>query len=102
MINPTRMNLITTKRRIAMAKKGYNVLKRKREVLVIEFLRLLKQSKQDRTYLNKLMLNAYRSVTIASAYVGDFELAVNSAARARGGAHRHNPQGSHGRADSQR
>jgi V/A-type H+/Na+-transporting ATPase subunit D len=74
MINPTRMNLITTKRKIAMAKKGYNVLKRKREVLVIEFLRLLKQSKQDRTYLNKLMLNAYRSVTIASAYVGDFEL----------------------------
>ena len=74
MINPTRMNLIVTKRRIVMAKKGYNVLKRKREVLVIEFLRLLKQSKQNRTYLNKIMANAYRSVTIASAYVGDFEL----------------------------
>lgn len=74
MINPTRMNLITTKRRIGMAKKGYNVLKRKREVLVIEFLALLKQSRQDRTYLNKLMEKAYRSVTIASAYVGDFEL----------------------------
>ncbi len=74
MINPTRMNLITTKRRIVMAKKGYNVLKRKREVLVIEFLRLLKQSRQDRTYMNKLMDSAYRSVTIASAYVGDFEL----------------------------
>ena len=52
MINPTRMNLITTKKRIAMAKKGYGMLKRKREVLVIEFLRLLKQSKQDRGYLN--------------------------------------------------
>jgi V/A-type H+/Na+-transporting ATPase subunit D len=74
MINPTRINLITTRRRIVMAKKGYNVLKRKREVLVIEFLRLLKQSKQDRGYLNKLMQNAYKSVTIASAYVGDFEL----------------------------
>jgi V/A-type H+-transporting ATPase subunit D len=74
MISPTRMNLITTKRRIAMAKRGYNVLKRKREVLVIEFLHLLKESRQDRGYLNKLMFNAYRSVTIASAYVGDFEL----------------------------
>lgn len=74
MINPTRINLITTRRRIVMAKKGYNVLKRKREVLVIEFLRLLKQSRQDRSHLNKLMQNAYRSVTIASAYVGDFEL----------------------------
>jgi V/A-type H+-transporting ATPase subunit D len=74
MINPTRINLITTRRRIVMAKKGYNVLRRKREVLVIEFLRLLKQSRQDRSYLNKLMQNAYRSITIASAYVGDFEL----------------------------
>ncbi len=74
MINPTRMNLITTKRRIGMARKGYNVLKRKREVLVIEFLALLKQSRQDRTHLNMLMEKAYRSVTIASAYVGDFEL----------------------------
>ncbi len=64
-----------------MAKKGYNVLKRKSEVLVIEFLRLLKQSKQDRGYLNKLMRNAYKSVTIASAYVGDFELAVDCASR---------------------
>ena len=74
MINPTRINLITTRRRIAMAKKGHSVLKRKREVLVIEFLRLLKQSRQDRGQLNKLLENAYNSVTMASAYVGDFEL----------------------------
>lgn len=74
MINPTRMNLIITKRRRAMAKKGYNVLKRKQEVLVLEFLRLLKQSRQDRSHMNVLMQNAYRSVTMASAYVGDFEL----------------------------
>jgi len=74
MISPTRMNLITTKRRIVMARKGHRVLKRKREVLVIEFLRLLKESKQDRSYLNRLLEQAYKSVTIASAYVGDFEL----------------------------
>jgi V/A-type H+-transporting ATPase subunit D len=74
MISPTRINLITTRRRIVMAKKGHNVLKRKREVLVLEFLRLLKQSRQDRSYLNTLMGNAYKSITIASAYVGDFEL----------------------------
>ena len=78
MISPTRINLITTRRRIAMAKKGHNVLKRKREVLVLEFLRLLKQSRQDRSYLNTLMANAYRSITIASAYVGDFELESTS------------------------
>ncbi len=74
MISPTRMNLITTKRRRTLAKKGYNVLKRKREVLVMEFLKLLKQSRQDRSRMNKTIQNAYRSVTMASAYVGDFEL----------------------------
>ncbi len=74
MINPTRMNLITTKRKIAMARKGYNVLKRKREVLVIEFLKMLKHSRQNRSHLNGLVHDAYESVTLASAYVGDFEL----------------------------
>ena len=74
MISPTRMNLITTKRRRTLAKKGYNVLKRKREVLVMEFLKLLKQSRQDRSRMNEIIQNAYKSVTMASAYVGDFEL----------------------------
>ncbi|MDE1871149.1 MAG: V-type ATP synthase subunit D [Candidatus Micrarchaeota archaeon] len=74
MISPTRMNLIIAKRRKAMAKKGYNVLKRKQEVLVMEFLRLLKQSRQDRSHMNLLVQRAYESVTMASAYVGDFEL----------------------------
>lgn len=74
MINPTRMNLIATKRRMAMARKGHSVLKRKREVLVIEFLKLLRDSKGNRDELNALMQKAYRSVTLASAYVGDFEL----------------------------
>ena len=57
-----------------MARKGYNILKKKREVLVLEFLKLLKQSKKDRSDLNKLVQSAYRSVTIASTYVGNFEL----------------------------
>ncbi len=74
MINPTRINLINTRKRIAMARKGHSVLKRKREVLVIEFLKMLKQSRQDRSYLNRLMESAYKSVTIASAYAGDLEL----------------------------
>ena len=74
MISPTRMNLIVSKRKMAMAKKGHNVLRRKQEVLVMEFLRLLKQSRQDRSHMNELMQKAYRSITMASAYSGDFEL----------------------------
>ncbi len=73
-ISPTRMNLINLKKRIVVAKKGHGILKRKREVLVIEFLRLLKQSKESRSALNALIQQSYKSVTVASTYVGNFEL----------------------------
>ncbi|MEM3572555.1 MAG: V-type ATP synthase subunit D [Candidatus Micrarchaeaceae archaeon] len=73
-INPTRMNLINLRRRAAMANKGYGILKRKREVLVMEFLKMLKMSKNDINYLNAIMERAYKGVAIASAYVGNFEL----------------------------
>lgn len=73
-VNPTRMNLINLKRRVAMARKGYGILKRKREVLVMEFLKMLKMSKNDISYLNAIMEKAYKGVAIASAYIGNFEL----------------------------
>jgi len=74
MPNPTRMNLINLRRSIALAQKGHSVLKKKREVLVIEFLKLLQASKADREYLFNMLQNAYKSVAIASAYIGNFEL----------------------------
>ena len=74
MINPTRMNLINLKKRTVIARKGYSILKRKREVLVIEFLKLLKESKGSRSTLNDIIKSSYRTVAIASSYVGNFEL----------------------------
>ena len=80
MINPTRMNLINLKKRTVIARKGHSILKRKREVLVIEFLKLLKESKESRSALNEIIKNSYRTVAIASAYVGNFELEVHPVA----------------------
>jgi len=74
MPNPTRMNLINLKRNIALARKGHDILKRKREVLVLEFLRLLQESKSDRNYLQSLIQESYKTVAIASTYVGNFQL----------------------------
>lgn len=68
------MNLMNLKKTRAMAKKGHTILERKKEVLVIEFMKLLQQSKNDRNYLYNLMQGAYKTVAIASTYVGDFEL----------------------------
>ena len=68
------MNLINVKKNIKVATKGHDLLKRKREVLVIEFMKLLKLSGADRDYLNKVLRRAYSVVAVSSAYAGDFEL----------------------------
>ncbi|MGI0100897.1 MAG: V-type ATP synthase subunit D [Candidatus Micrarchaeaceae archaeon] len=74
MISPTRTNLINTRKSMRLASRGHDMLKRKREVLVVEFLRLLKESTNGREYLQQLLQEAYRSLAVASTYVGDFEL----------------------------
>lgn len=73
-ITPTRMNLITTRRRAVMARRGYGILKKKREVLVLEFLKLLKSAGKDRDYMYEVLQRAYKTLGIAYAYVGNFEL----------------------------
>ncbi len=73
-LNPTRINLITLKKRAGVAEKGHSILKRKREVLVIEFLKLLNQSKNDRSYLNDVMRSAYKIAITSNAFIGNFEL----------------------------
>jgi V/A-type H+-transporting ATPase subunit D len=73
-VNPTRINLINTRKSRILAVKGHDLLKRKREVLVIEFLKLLKESTNDRDYVQKMLQEAYKSLAIASTFVGDFEL----------------------------
>ncbi|MGC8648933.1 MAG: V-type ATP synthase subunit D [Candidatus Micrarchaeia archaeon] len=77
-VNPTRINLINTKKSIVLAKKGHSLLKRKREVLVIEFLKLMKESTHDRDFLYPLLQESYKNVAIAYSYVGDFELEQSS------------------------
>lgn len=68
------MNLINLKRRVVIAKKGHDILKKKREVLVIEFMKMLKQSSESRSKLNEQVQGSYNMVETASTYVGNFEL----------------------------
>ncbi len=73
-VNPTRINLINTRKAKVLATKGHDLLKRKREVLVIEFLKLLKESTNDRDYVQRLLQDSYKVLAVASTFVGDFEL----------------------------
>jgi V/A-type H+-transporting ATPase subunit D len=72
------MNLIEVKRRTRTASRGYSILKRKREALVLEFMKLLKQSGGGRDYLYEVMQRAYKTMATSSTYVGNFELEVTA------------------------
>ncbi len=72
--NPTRMELLKTKSRIKLAKNGHNLLKQKRDALIMEFFKILKKAKDLRGELNEKMGVAYKSLSVAHAYHTTFEL----------------------------
>ncbi|MBD6955797.1 MAG: V-type ATP synthase subunit D [Thermoplasmatales archaeon] len=69
-IKPTRMELLKLKKRIALARRGLELLKFKRAALVMEFFKLLQRSKNLRTNLEEISRKAYETVKIAEIYHG--------------------------------
>ncbi len=69
-VKPTRMELLKLKKRIILAKRGLDLLKLKRAALVMEFLKLIKKSKNLRSDLEKAAIRAYETVKIAEIYHG--------------------------------
>ncbi len=67
-VNPTRMELIKTKDRIALAKKGHKLLKQKRDALILEFFKMLKKAQDLRSELAKKVAQGHRSLGIAESY----------------------------------
>ncbi len=73
-VPPTRMELLKTKERIKLAKKGHKLLKQKRDALILEFFKLLKKAKDLRATLNKKIKEAYRQLVFARLYHSEFEV----------------------------
>ena len=73
-VNPTRMELINVKERMLLADKGHQLLKQKRDVLVIELMTILHTSITVRDRLNGEMRRAYSSLAAAESYHSIFEL----------------------------
>ncbi|MHC1599107.1 MAG: V-type ATP synthase subunit D [Candidatus Methanofastidiosia archaeon] len=72
-IKPTRMALLQLKRRIQLAKKGHELLKKKRDALVMQFFNLVAERKNLRTKVHEGLEEAYTSLIEAQMQVGKKE-----------------------------
>ncbi len=70
----TRLELIETRGKINLAEKGHKLLKQKQDVLILEFFKIFNKAKDLRSELNKQLGSAYKSLGVAEAYHGFYEL----------------------------
>ena len=73
-IKTTRLELIETRNKIRLAESGHKLLKQKRDVLVMEFFKIMKKAKDLRTELNQRMDSAFKAMAFAQAYHGIAEV----------------------------
>lgn len=73
-IKPTRIELIRTKRRIKLAKRGLDLLKMKRSAIVMEFFKISRSVKGLRENLRAEIGEAMETLRIAEIVSGTMEL----------------------------
>lgn len=69
-IKPTRSELIALKRRIKLSERGYNILKMKRDGLILEFFKVLQQAKDSRGALAERYEHAMEMIALAETVEG--------------------------------
>jgi V/A-type H+-transporting ATPase subunit D len=79
-IKPTRMELLKVKAKIRLAKSGYNLLKKKRDGLILEFFEALKSAKTLRQDLVKGFIHANDKMNLTRMLESD--LKIRSVAKA--------------------
>ena len=73
-IKPTRSELMELKRKISLAINGYNLLKKKRDGLIIDFFQILKKVKQARTELLAEFNNSIGKLNMARMLESDIKI----------------------------
>ena len=73
-VNPNRMELLRLKRRLALARRGYKLLKDKRDALIQRFIKLVHENRKIREEFEKKMRECMNRFIVASLYMGDNDL----------------------------
>ena len=73
-IKPTRSELIQLKRKIRLSERGYNILKMKRDGLILEFFNVLEKAKTTREDLQEKYKKAVRMSDLANTVEGSINL----------------------------
>lgn len=73
-VNPNRMELLRLKKRLALARRGYKLLKDKRDALIQKFIKLVHENRNTREDFEKKMRDCMNSFLIASLSMGDNDL----------------------------
>lgn len=73
-VKPTRSELLQLKKKIALAKSGHRLLKKKRDGLIVEFFRLLNQGKKMLEEIDSIYKDAKRKLILAETTEGATKL----------------------------
>jgi V/A-type H+/Na+-transporting ATPase subunit D len=73
-ISPNRSELIIIKKKITTAKKGYNLLKKKRDGLIMEFFKLFKNAKDLKSEMIDLYIESKKSLNRTRIISDDLRL----------------------------
>ncbi|MBA3063484.1 MAG: V-type ATP synthase subunit D [Atribacteria sp.] len=73
-VNPNRMELLRLKKRLFLAKRGHKLLKDKRDALIQEFIRLVKENKTIREELEDRLIKCYTIFSNASSLMSKITL----------------------------
>lgn len=68
---PTKTNLISTRRSLALAKVGYDLMDRKRNILVREMMQMIDSAKEIQTDIGAVYEKAYAALKRANLTLGD-------------------------------
>ncbi len=83
-VKPTRMELLKTKKKLKLAAKGHKLLKQKRDALIMEFFKVLREIKSFRQEIADKLIKAQNSLHRAHMLSGELDIERFSLAMSSG------------------